>query len=792
MRIVHLLKHGAEANGHVHLAVDLACAQADAGHQVWFVQSWGSYSDVLAEHGVQVVRVPEPTGVAGALRSLTALVRLLRRVRPDLTHAHMMSSAALGWLAGRLTSTPMLTTVHNSFDRHAVLMRLGAVVVAVSEADRRLLVDQGFSRRRTVVVLNGASESPRERWVPTEPGNPEPEPLRPSVMTLSGLHGRKGIHDVLQAFALLQREFADWHLNIVGSGPEREPLEQLAAELGLQGRAHFLGGSRDPAHLLTRTEVFVSASTAEPFGLVVAEARAAGTAVVATSVGGVPEVLDDGRAGILVPPEDPPALAAALRSLMADDGLRARWAERARHGAEYFSVARMARDYEQVYRRLLTGDLSRRAADSGPARVARTWRRLRWSAVEVAKAQLRARWKAGQVEPTTVRPGLRAARHIVVLVVFDEAERLPYLLEHYRELGFEHFCVIDNESTDGLRALLEPHRDVSVFTARGSYRDARFGLDWVNQVLNSHARGKWVLHVDADELLVLGGEGGRIRTLTERLEAAGRDSAHTMMLDMYSDRPSRENVCPPGVDPRTVCPLFDAVGYQTEYVDFTGTTWIKGGVRSRMFFEDPQQGPALNKTALVRWRRGYAFVKSAHELAPATVNGDGPRRLAELDGVLLHFKFLSPFWGKVAQEADRQQHTAEYGTYLDEDESFVGEPTRELTGWRQLVEAGLLAPLDPAEQGPAEQGPARTGTGRTGTGRTGPVGELSSRVPGRSARSGAGRAVAGCSRPTGPAAPAGRVPAAGRCSDPGPGAPARSGPRSAPSGGPGPVASRAG
>ena len=92
---------------------------------------------------------------------------------------------------------------------------------------------------------------------------------------------------------------------------------------------------------------------ADPCPLAVAEARAAGCAIVATAVGGVPEIVDHGKAGQLVPASDPPAMAAAFRNLMGDPELLASWRARASHGSEYFTVTRMTKDYDRVYESML-------------------------------------------------------------------------------------------------------------------------------------------------------------------------------------------------------------------------------------------------------------------------------------------------------------------------------------------------------------------------------------------------------------------------------------------------------
>lgn len=346
MRIVHLLKHAVRGNGSVHVAVDLASAQADQGHEVWFASARGSYDDLLRAHGVHVYPVPETTGWRTALQSLRAQLALARAVRPDVLHAHMMSSAVLAAIVAPLTGAVLITTMHNSFDRHSWLMRLGRRVVAVSEAERRLLLSRGYPARKVMTVLNGTGGSPREE-LPVDDIGPL---LRPSVMTLSGLHLRKAVNDVIDGFAQVSAEFSSWHLNIVGWGAELESLKAQAKHLGISDSVHFLGTTLNPVNLLESSEIFAHAALADPCPLTVMEARIAGCAIVGTDVGGITEVLGHGSAGHLVPPKNPAAIAAAFRELMGDPAELARWRAAAKTGSDYFTTARMAAEHDVVYR----------------------------------------------------------------------------------------------------------------------------------------------------------------------------------------------------------------------------------------------------------------------------------------------------------------------------------------------------------------------------------------------------------------------------------------------------------
>lgn len=355
---MHLLKHSRRGNGSVHVAIDLACAQADAGDEVYVAAGRGSYDDLLAAHGVRVVQLPELTGVRTALSGAVALLRAARRIRPHIMHAHMMSSAVIALPVAKAVRSVLVTTMHNSFDRHSVLMRAGRVVIAVSVAERHLLLSRGYPAKRVVTVLNGTAGSAREELPLDDIG----ELHRPGVITLSGLHRRKAVGDVITAFAEAHRVFPDWHLNIVGNGPERDELQAQVIAQGLQDAVHLMGSTSTPRPLLQAADIFVTASLAEPFGLSVVEARTAGCAIVATDVGGHPEVLEYGAAGQLVPQHDPSAMAAALRSLMGDPAVLAEWRARALPTTDFFTVRRMAEDHAHVYRSVLRSSRRRRGS----------------------------------------------------------------------------------------------------------------------------------------------------------------------------------------------------------------------------------------------------------------------------------------------------------------------------------------------------------------------------------------------------------------------------------------------
>jgi glycosyltransferase involved in cell wall biosynthesis len=346
-RIFHLAKHVGIGNGSAHVVVDLACSQAAAGHDVTVVSGGSTFVELLVDQGVNhVLLKQDQKRPYTAMASLWRLIGLTRAQRPDVLHAHMMGSALLGYIASKACRAPLVTTVHNSFDKHSFIMRLGHHVVAVSDAERETLAGRGYKRDRLSAVLNAPNNSPREQFF----GQPQtPAVPRPCILTVCGLHRRKGVGDVIDAFGMVSRAFPDWHLIIVGEGPDRQLLEEQVGRLNLQRRVLFLGFVPTPKPILRQSDIFVLASYADPCSLVIGEARGAGCAIVATAVGGTPQMLEFGKAGRLVPPGAPKRLAAELEALMRSPDARRGLREVAAWGADIFDVRRVAADYLAVY-----------------------------------------------------------------------------------------------------------------------------------------------------------------------------------------------------------------------------------------------------------------------------------------------------------------------------------------------------------------------------------------------------------------------------------------------------------
>ncbi|TXB68270.1 glycosyltransferase family 2 protein [Paracoccus aurantiacus] len=306
-----------------------------------------------------------------------------------------------------------------------------------------------------------------------------------------------------------------------------------------------------------------------------------------------------------------------------------------------------------------------------------------------------------QVKPDRLRTKKIARDDILCFVTQrNERIRLPYFLDYYRNLGVNHFLIVDNDSDDGSAGYLRKQRDVSLWHAKGSYKAARFGMDWINWLLFRYGTGHWCLTVDPDELLVYPHCDTRpLQALVQWMDASKLKAFPAMLLDMYpkgriGDQPYRE-----GQNPLDIASCFDPANYMIHKNGLYGNLWIQGGPRARSFFgRTPDLAPALNKVPLVRWQRPYVYVSSTHMALPRSLNQvydeDGGERIS---GALLHTKFLSTFIAKSTEEMERGEHYAnsqEYRAYnagLQNDMILYHPESREIEDWRQLQDLGLIS-----------------------------------------------------------------------------------------------------
>ena len=318
---------------------------------------------VLEASGTGVIPVRRTSRFA--VRPWLRLVRELRRLRPDVIHAHKFGSNAWGVLVGRLARVPVIIAHEHmwSYAESSALRRFvdrrwiapGAdVLIAVSEAGRHDMIEiEGVPAEEVVYVPNGVPEIPAG-----DPGAVRRElgiaPDDPIVGTLGRLSPEKALDDLVLAAAELRASRPDIRVLIAGEGTERATLEAMIVERGLAENVFLLGYRTDRADLLAAMDVAVCCSRFEGGPLSVMEYMDAGLGIVATNAGGLPELVEHERTGLLVEPGAPGELATAIDRLLSDRdlarrlGAAARDLKRERHGIDAW-----IRRIEQLYDDLL-------------------------------------------------------------------------------------------------------------------------------------------------------------------------------------------------------------------------------------------------------------------------------------------------------------------------------------------------------------------------------------------------------------------------------------------------------
>jgi len=318
----------------------------------------------------------------GDLAVVLRLAALLRKERIDILHSHLFLANLAGRIAGRLAGVPVIFSGQHDTDvwmrpHHRLIerwsARLADRVIACSEAVRAWEIGTIGQPPEKVTTLRNAIVPP------AEPSEADRRSARAALGASSddllvGTLGRlfepkKGLSVFIDAAAAVLQRVPRARFVLVGDGPARADLEARAARAGLGDRLRFAGGRRDVARLLSAYDLFVQPSIWEGFGLTLVEAMAVGLPVVATDVGGIPEIVRHGRDGILVPAGDAAALASAIAALLDDPARRSAFAAEGRHRARTeFHIDRLVAETAALYR----DALARRGAIAAGA-VARRW-----------------------------------------------------------------------------------------------------------------------------------------------------------------------------------------------------------------------------------------------------------------------------------------------------------------------------------------------------------------------------------------------------------------------------------
>ena len=387
LRVMALIDRLAPAGGGERLAAELAASLDTERFDSSYCATRWPYEDGNAPGDRAALSRLEDAGVEVLglarrgrtdLRRWTPLVRALRDRPIDIIHAHKFGSNAWGAVLGTLARVPVIVCHEHTWsysgnrprlllDRH-LIGRFADAFIAVSSADRRRMIEiERIPQKRAIFIPNGI---------------PGPHPLLGHhlraelgigphdvvIGALGHLRAQKDYPLLIEAAAILAPANPGLRVLIAGEGPERSELERLIAERGLTGVVILLGRRDDVGDVIASFDIAASSSDFEGSPLSLMESMAAGKPVVATAVGGVPDVVVDGVTGRLVPPGDAAALAAALGELIASEDERERMGEAGRtRQREQFDFALTVERVEQLYERLFSRATAKTPAVAGSA-----------------------------------------------------------------------------------------------------------------------------------------------------------------------------------------------------------------------------------------------------------------------------------------------------------------------------------------------------------------------------------------------------------------------------------------
>jgi glycosyltransferase involved in cell wall biosynthesis len=294
------------------------------------------------------------------------LFRALRRERIDVLHTHAFGPNAWGSLIGRCAGVPVVVAHEHNWafegrplrpviDRELIARCTDAMIVVSEDARRRMVEVERIPPERLLLLPNGVRAlAPGDgRAVRADLGIRRHDPV---VGTVAIIRSEKALDVLVGAAALLRQDFPDLRVLIAGDGPDRARVEAAAARAGLDGSIHMPGARADVPDVLAAIDIAVICSDYEGSPRSVLEFMDAGKPIVATAVGGIPEVIEDGVHGALVPPRDEQALATALGKLLRDSDRASEMGARARDRCRRdlsldHAVERLQGLYEELHAR---------------------------------------------------------------------------------------------------------------------------------------------------------------------------------------------------------------------------------------------------------------------------------------------------------------------------------------------------------------------------------------------------------------------------------------------------------
>lgn len=283
---------------------------------------------------------------------------------------------------------------------------------------------------------------------------------------------------------------------------------------------------------------------------------------------------------------------------------------------------------------------------------------------------------------------------LLFTIMRNESLRLPYFIEYYKNLGVDHFFLLDNNSTDDTIRFASEMGDINIFKTKNKYQHHWF---WMEYLLEKYGRNHWCLVVDIDELFTYPyANSVSIPQLCQFLEGSNSNAIRSLLLDMYSDKGVKDIDYTAGHDPLKSIPFFDTNYYEVTFPYFDRYRWeifpsthFTGGMRERAFGKSIPI-TSLNKFPLFKFTKGVYLGQGMH-----AING---AKISNMQGVVFHTKFLGDAISEAEEESIREEHFNNAAYYKDFKREFDQKPDLCLANEQsvryekldQLIELGLM------------------------------------------------------------------------------------------------------
>ena len=362
LKVLHLTTHVNMGGITIYIARLMKPLQK-IGVECSVLSSGGSCSEIIREKGAQIYELPIKTKSElhpKLYLNLGKVISIIKNNKIDLIHAHTRVTQVMAYWIEKMTGTPYVSTCHGFYKKRLgrrLLPAWGKYVIGISDGvATHLAKDFGVPEDRVKTIFNAIDideiDASFSRHSPSEAKQSFGFNSSDRVVgVVARLVQDKGHEFLIQAVKLLSNEIPNLKVLIVGDGNYRQSLERLANSLQVADRIKFLGNVQDVTKPLAAMDVFtLPAVWREGFGLSIVEAMACYRPVIVTNIWALNSLIQDRVTGLLIPPSDSKALAAAIKIIFSDDSLRDQMGKTAREMTEkLFSIDRMARELKEVY-----------------------------------------------------------------------------------------------------------------------------------------------------------------------------------------------------------------------------------------------------------------------------------------------------------------------------------------------------------------------------------------------------------------------------------------------------------